>query len=92
MRDRETLPVVLHLDEITGLFKEMPLLRYKMPLELIYNCGLRLHECLNLSVNDIEGANNRLIIRDGKGAKDRYVPLSKGKRPVEFPLDFYRHG
>jgi site-specific recombinase XerD len=77
VRDRETLPVVLDLDEVTCLFKQMPLLRYKVPLELIYNCGLRLHECLNLTVNDIEGVNNRLIIRNGKGGKDRYVPLSK---------------
>ena len=77
VRDRERLPVVLDLDEVTGLFKQMPLLRYKVPLELIYNCGLRLRECLNLTVNDIEGANNRLIVRNGKGAKDRYVPLSK---------------
>ena len=77
VRDPETLPVVLDMDEVTRLFQQMPLLRYKMPLELIYNCGLRLQECLNLTVNDIEGANNRLIIREGKGAKDRYVPLSK---------------
>ena len=77
VRDPETLPVVLDMDEVAHLFKQMPLLRYKVPLELIYNCGLRLYECLNLTVNDIEGANNRLIVRDGKGAKDRYVPLSE---------------
>lgn len=76
VRDRETLPVVLDLDEVPRIFNQMPLLRYKIPLVLIYNCGLRLQECLNLTVNDIEAANNRLIVREGKGAKDRYVPLS----------------
>ncbi len=76
VRDRETLPVVLDLDEVALIFKQMPFLRYKMPLELIYNCGLRLHECLNLTVNDIEGTHNRIVIRNGKGGKDRYVPLS----------------
>ena len=77
VRDPIKLPVVLDMDEVTVVFNQMPLLRYKVPLELIYNCGLRLNECLNLTVNDIEAANDRLIIRDGKGAKDRYVPLSK---------------
>jgi site-specific recombinase XerD len=76
VRDRETLPIVLDIDEVACIFKQMPRLRYKVPLELIYNCGLRLHECLRLTVNDIEGTHNRLVVRDGKGGKDRYVPLS----------------
>lgn len=76
VRDRESLPIVLDIDEVPLLFRQIPRLRYKVPLQLIYSCGLRLNECQRLTVDDIDGPNNRLIVRDGKGGKDRYVPLS----------------
>ena len=75
-RDRETLPVVLTLEELHRLFKQITLLRYRVPLLLIYASGLRVRECINLTVNDIDGPNNRLFIRAGKGGKDRYTILS----------------
>ena len=75
-RNRETLPVVLTVEELHRLFKQIPLLRYRIPLLLIYASGLRVRECIHLTVNDIDGPNNRLFIRDGKGGKDRYTILS----------------
>ena len=75
-RDRETLPVVLTANELQRLFKQIPLLRYRIPLLLIYASGLRVRECIHLSVNDVDGPGNRLFIRDGKGGKDRYTILS----------------
>ena len=44
---------------------------------IIYSCGLRISECVRLSVNDIDGANHKLIVREGKGGKDRYTLLSE---------------
>ena len=73
-RDRETLPKVLTpgggpraLGSAAAALPE--------PLLLIYACGLRVRECVNLTVNDIDGPGNRLFIRDGKGGKDRYTIL-----------------
>ena len=75
-RDRETLPVVLSAEEVQRLFQQIPLLRYRIPLLLIYASGLRVRECTHLTVHDVDGAGNRLFIRDGKGGKDRYTILS----------------
>ena len=43
----------------------------------IYCCGLRVSECLGLTIHDIDGANGKLWIRKGKGGKDRMVPIAK---------------
>ncbi len=75
-RDRETLPVVLRVEELQRLFKQIPLRRYRTPLLLIYASGLRVCECIHLTVDDVDGPENRLFIRDGKGGKDRYTILS----------------
>lgn len=75
-RDRETLPTVLRVDELQRLFGCVQLNRYRVPLLLIYACGLRVGECTHLTVDDIDGSGNRLFIRDGKGGKDRYTILS----------------
>ena len=75
-KDRETLPVVLSVEEVPRVFEKIPLLRYRIPLLLIYASGLRVRECTHLTVRDIEGTANRLLIRDGKGGKDRYTLLS----------------
>lgn len=45
-------------------------------LSLIYACGLRRSELLNLRINDIDSARHLLIIRNAKGKKDRVVPIS----------------
>lgn len=75
-RDRETLPTVLTVDELRRLFAHVKFNRYRVPLLLIYACGLRVNECTHLTVDDIDGPGNRLFIRDGKGGKDRYTILS----------------
>lgn len=47
----------------------------RLVVRLIYGCGLRVSEPLNLRVRDVELKNSRLVIRHAKGAKDRVVPL-----------------
>jgi len=50
-------------------------------VKLIYCAGLRLSECLSLTVNDILGDERKLMVREGKGNKDRMVPLAQERCP-----------
>jgi site-specific recombinase XerD len=57
--------------------KAIRLRRYRIPIKLIYCCGLRLSECLSLTIQDIIAKEGKLWIRGGKGNKDRMVPTAK---------------
>jgi integrase/recombinase XerD len=74
-RDHDTLPAVLTRQQVHDLLSIIRLRRYRTPLKLIYCCGLRLSECLGLTIHDIRGQENKLLIRNSKGHKDRIVPL-----------------
>lgn len=75
-KDREKLPAVLTREEVRLLLGHVRLRRYRIPLKLIYCCGLRISECLGLTIHDIDGAGGKLWIRNGKCAKDRMVPIA----------------
>lgn len=74
-KDHDTLPVVLSRQQVHDLLAHVRLRRYRTPLKLIYGCGLRLGECLGLTIHDINGKEHKLRIRQGKGLRDRVVPL-----------------
>jgi len=74
-KDHDTLPAVLTRQQVCDLLRAIRLRRYRTPLKLIYCCGLRLSECLGLTIHDIRGAENKLFIRRSKGHQDRCVPL-----------------
>jgi len=74
-KDHDSLPPVLTRGQVKALLKHIRLRRYRTPLKLIYCCGLRLSECLQLTRHDIIGSENKLRIRAGKGNKDRTIPL-----------------
>lgn len=74
-RDKRGLPVVMDLEEVGSVLGKVALGRHLAPLRLIFCCGLRLEEATRLTVDDVEPG--RILIRDGKGGKDRYVPLSE---------------
>lgn len=69
------LPVVLSRAEVQSILARVYRRPYRVCLTLIYVCGLRLLEGVHLRVADIDGARNLLHIQQGKGNKDRYVPL-----------------
>lgn len=76
-RDQDTLPAVLTREQVVSLLQHIRLRRYRTPIKLIYCAGLRLSECLNLTIHDIFGDEGKLLVRGGKGGKDRMVPLAR---------------
>jgi integrase/recombinase XerD len=62
-------------DQVVGLLHHIRMRRYRIPIKLIYCCGLRLSECLNLTIHDIRGDEGKLWVRSGKGGRDRMVPM-----------------
>lgn len=91
-RDHDTLPAVLTRRQVHDLLKLVRLRRYRTPLKLIYCCGLRLSECLALTIHDIAGPQNKLFIRNGKGHRDRVVPLPTAMwRELQGYWAFHRH-
>ena len=78
----ERLPVVLRKDEvrkILGLLRGTP----RLMATLLYGSGLRLMECCRLRVKDLDWGMHQLIVRSGKGGKDRYTTLPSA---LEGPL------
>jgi len=91
----QKLPVVFSEEEITILLNQVKNLKHKCILFLIYSAGLRISESVNMKVADIDSTRNLVIIRGGKGKKDRTSLLShkllimlreyyKEYRPKEF--------
>jgi integrase/recombinase XerD len=75
IREPKKLPVVLSQSEVKRLISAPKLLKHRMLIALSYDCGLRRGELLNLEVKDIDFDRKMLHIRQGKGRKDRYVPV-----------------
>ena len=69
------LPVVLSRSEVRRVLAAVRKPHYRVCLLTIYSCGLRLLEGVRLPVQAIDSERMVLHIRDGKGNKDRYVPL-----------------
>lgn len=73
----KTIPSVLSPDEVLRLLEAATPGRDRVLLQVAYGCGLRLSELLHLRVTDIDSARMVIHVRQGKGAKDRLVPLSR---------------
>jgi len=71
----QKLPVVLSMQEVGAILRCVHYMRYRVCLTTIYACGLRLLEGVSLQVKDIDGQRRMIHVRQGKGGKDRYVPL-----------------
>jgi integrase/recombinase XerD len=82
------LPTVLSEEEVALIFRQIKNLKHKALLYLIYSAGLRRSEVLNLKPTDIDSARNCIIIREGKGKKDRITLLSA--KALELLREYYR--
>ena len=54
---------------------------YRLIALLQYGAGLRLLECLQLRIKDLDGGNNVIVVRHGKGGKDRRTPFPEAVKP-----------
>ena len=73
----KVLPNVLSKEEVKLILQSPINIKHRSMLSLIYSCGLRRSELLNLKLNDIDSKRLVLVIRQSKGRKDRIVPLSE---------------
>ena len=86
----ERLPVVLTRDEVRAVLGRMTGAPRLMAM-LLYGAGLRLMECCTLRIKDVDFAQNQIVVRAGKGNKDRYTPLPTSiQEPLKLHLDAVR--
>jgi integrase/recombinase XerD len=90
------LPDVLSISEIEMLFSHINMskpegTRNRAMLEILYSCGLRVSELINLEINNIFFEEEIILVR-GKGNKERYVPVGKtALKYVQLYLQHYRN-
>ena len=82
------LPNVLSKEEMKLILNAHGNIKHKTMLSLIYSCGLRRSELLNLKPLDIDSKRGIVIIRQAKGKKDRIAPLSN--KILELLRDYYK--
>jgi len=71
-----TLPTVLSQQEVKRLLITPRQLKHRVLFAIVYDCGLRISEAINLKITDVDFDRERVHIRQGKHKKDRYVPVS----------------
>jgi integrase/recombinase XerD len=87
-QSRAKLPVVLDRQEAHRLIKLIRCPVVRMCATMMYSCGLRISEALALEVKDIDSARMVVVVRAGKGNKDRHIPLPL--RTLELLRDYWR--
>src|SRR5438105_5205591 len=84
-QQRKKLPVVFTRDEVKAVLERMTGTN-QLITSLLYGSGIRLMECLRLRVKDIDLGYNQIVVRDGKGEKDRITLL-----PASLKTSLARH-
>ena len=77
----ERLPTVMSREEVGRLHAGMTGIHQLMG-KILYGCGLRLMECVRLRVKDVDFDQNQIVVRDGKGMKDRVTMLPEQLKPL----------
>jgi len=72
----KTLPLVLSKDEVSDVLSAIPNFKHRNVIMLIYSTGARVSECVNIKLTDIDSKRMQVNIQEGKGLKQRKVPLS----------------
>jgi site-specific recombinase XerD len=72
----KTLPLVLSQEEVRDVLACISNFKHRAILMFIYSTGTRVSECVNIKLTDIDSKRKQVNIREGKGLKQRYVPLS----------------
>lgn len=69
--------MIVSIEEIKALYEAAATLRDKAMLGIIYGCGLRRNEAVQLNINDIHFNTQLLYVREGKGKKRRVIPMTE---------------
>jgi site-specific recombinase XerD len=69
------LPNIMTEMQVAQLFKADLSLKERCVVGLLYGCGMRISEVCNLKITDIDSANKRIKVEQGKGGKDRFTLL-----------------
>jgi site-specific recombinase XerD len=75
MRKPKAMPKVFSRDEMAAILAAAENARHRAQISLGYGAGLRISEVCSLRVRDVDSSSMRLLVEDGKGAKDRYTLL-----------------
>lgn len=75
-RKISTLPSVLSVAEVELLIRSLRNIKHQTLLMVLYGAGLRVSEVVALRLSDIDSSRGQIAVRQAKGFKDRYVPLS----------------
>jgi integron integrase len=73
-QERKHIPVVLTREEVQKVLQNLNGI-YKLIVTLMYGCGLRMSEVLNIRIKDVDFGFDKLYIWDSKSLKDRTIPL-----------------
>jgi integron integrase len=81
-RRPKRLPVVLAAEEVAAVLERVDGCGgvFRLMARLLYGCGLRLLECCQVRVKDVHLARSQIVVRGGKGNKDRVVMLPRSAR------------
>ena len=72
----KTLPLVLDQEEVLDVFSVIKNFKHRTIIMFIYSTGARVSECVNIKITDIDSKRMQVNIQEGKGLKQRKVPLS----------------
>ena len=76
-RKKETLPKVISLEEVQSIINNTKNIKHRCIVSLLYSAGLRRSELLNLKLSDIDSKRMVILVKNGKGGKDRLTLLSQ---------------
>ena len=102
-RPSTTLPAVMSTQEVMKVIDGVQNIKHRTILMLLYSTGMRVSEIANCKIADIDSANMRIKVVQGKGAKDRYTIMSQQVllelrayyliyKPKEYLFNGYRPG
>jgi site-specific recombinase XerD len=88
-KKHKKLPVVLTRQEVINFLSAIDNPKYLAIASTLYGSGVRLSECLNLKIKDLDSENMTITVRDGKGKKDRMTVMPE--KLLSLLRNYYRH-
>lgn len=76
------LPEVLSTEEVIRIFEALTNLKHRVMLMLLYSAGLRRSELINLRLGDVDMYRHMVLVRGGKGRKDRHTVVAQNLLPM----------